>query len=81
MKMTAITLAEGMIWPDLSEGENPERGGGSAVNALCQEAEREGKKTGVIATDETASLYLADSVKAWEAGRMRRRSPTACTGF
>ena len=34
------------------------------INALCQEAEREGKKTGVIATDETASLYLADSVKS-----------------
>ena len=34
------------------------------INALCQEAEREGKKTGVIATDETASHYLADSVKS-----------------
>ena len=34
------------------------------INALCQEAEREGKKTGVIATDETASLYHADSVKS-----------------
>ena len=34
------------------------------INVLCRKAEQEGKKTGVIATDETASLYHADSVKS-----------------
>ena len=44
------------------EGE-PERGG----SALTRSAKRQSgkvRKTGVIATDETASLYLADSVKS-----------------
>ena len=34
------------------------------INALCRQAAQEGKKTGVIAVDETASRYLADSVKS-----------------
>lgn len=34
------------------------------INELCQKAAAEGKKTGVIAADETAPLYLADSVKS-----------------
>ena len=34
------------------------------INALCEEAGRQGKRTGVIATDETARLYHADSVKS-----------------
>ena len=34
------------------------------INVLCRKAEQEGKKTGVIATDETAPLYHADSVKS-----------------
>ncbi|HJA92528.1 MAG TPA: threonylcarbamoyl-AMP synthase [Candidatus Eisenbergiella merdipullorum] len=33
------------------------------INALCEKAAQEGKKTGVIAADETAALYRADSVK------------------
>ena len=34
------------------------------INGLCARAAAEGKKTGVIATDETFSRYTADSVKS-----------------
>lgn len=34
------------------------------INGLCARAAAEGKKTGVIATDETFSCYTADSVKS-----------------
>ncbi len=35
-----------------------------AIVRLCEAAEAEGKKTGVIATDESAASYRADSVKS-----------------
>jgi L-threonylcarbamoyladenylate synthase len=34
------------------------------INELCAQAAACGKRTGVIATDETAARYLADSVKS-----------------
>lgn len=36
----------------------------ACINDLCRRAQEEGKKTGVIATDETVSLYHADSIKS-----------------
>ena len=35
-----------------------------SINAFCEEAGKQGKRTGVIATDETAHFYHADSVKS-----------------
>jgi L-threonylcarbamoyladenylate synthase len=34
------------------------------INGLCAEAAGEGKKTGIIGTDETVSCYRADSIKS-----------------
>lgn len=49
---------------DLIIVEGEERAVVDKINELTKEAQREGKKVGVIATDETYAKYYADSVKS-----------------
>ena len=48
----------------LSIVEGPEKPVVDTINELCVRALSEGKKTGIIGTDETVALYHADSIKS-----------------